>query len=431
MKYKIFWLLILLPTISFAADSSTIGGQLDDLIALFQKTSITWVSPMQLIAVQIFAIVFIPETAWLLIKSFLENNYGRMWTLLGIRIVTAGFFMYWIQHPEIFHGIIQFFAQAGAKASGFTFTPDGTFTLKPSMIINYYQTIDNSVSKALETAGLTDIGVIFSVSIQLLITEFALIIIALILTVTLLEANIVICGGIALLGFAGSNWTISYFQSYLKYAIGIAIKFMVICLLMGMFQHILQTQIDQFTHVCHDGVCPIREVGHAFGQTLVLVVVITYLAYKVPEMASSMLSGTLNMNFAGLLAAASGVMAGSKVGAGAAGSAIGAAGKVISAGTALATGKGAGELIKSGLKTLSNKLTGSTPTDEIGSGGSTSSMKDKLGLAGENLKAAGGHAKSSFGKMANAAQHGKNMSADLGRGGGVNTGAGPNIGHGK
>lgn len=406
-------ILLLCPLTCLADD--LLASSLDKLVTLFQGASENWVNPMQSIAFQIFAILFVPNTCWVLIKKFLENDYGRMWAILGIRIVSAGFFLYWIYHPALFFAIVQFFSQAGAKASNFNFNPNGTFTLKPSTIINYYQVIDFSVNKALSGASITDFGLQLMVTIQEIIVELALIIMALILMITLLESYIVTCGGICLLGFAGSDWTISYFQSFLKYTIAVGVKFMVICLLMGVFQGVLTATMSGFTQVCNANTCSLSSLAHVFAQASVTIIVITYLAYKVPEIASSMLSGTINTNFAGLATAASGILAASKGGAGSIASAGGLAGKMISASSALTTGKSAGEWMKHGAQAIKDKASGNNSNVEGSMGsGSKPTMAEKASKAWGILKGGSGNVKSGFGQMANAAQHGNRMSQSLG-----------------
>src|SRR3990167_6889226 len=58
-------------------------------------------------------------------------------------------------------------------------------------------------------------------------------IIAYALMKTLLQAYFLLYVGFILTGFAGSSWTASYWQSYVKSISEIAIKFLAMCLIMG------------------------------------------------------------------------------------------------------------------------------------------------------------------------------------------------------
>lgn len=141
-------LLFMLPICAFASGYPyKIGSIFDDIVSLVGTTSAKWQSPMKMMAIQIFSMFFIPETIWIILKKFLEGDIGRAWTLFFLRMITGGFYFYWITHPEIFFGIIQYFANTGSKASGFTISGTGDFSVKPSDIMNSF----GPVSKALST----------------------------------------------------------------------------------------------------------------------------------------------------------------------------------------------------------------------------------------------------------------------------------------
>ena len=108
IKKLLLVLLFMLPICAFASSYPyKIGSIFDDMVSLVGTTSTKWQSPMKLMAIQIFSIFFIPETLWIIIKKILEGDIGRAWTLFFLRMITGGFYFYWITNPEIYFGIIQ------------------------------------------------------------------------------------------------------------------------------------------------------------------------------------------------------------------------------------------------------------------------------------------------------------------------------------
>ncbi len=453
LKRIIVALMFFLPVLCYA---NALGQIFDDIVRMVGSTSRNWLTPMQQMAIQIFSIFFLPETIWMILKKYLEGDIGRAYSLFFIRMITGGFYFYWITHPEIFFGIVQYFATAGAKASGFTISTTGDFSVKPSDVMNYFGNVSDAIGGQLgEINGIRDgITILFS-GFEILIVLLCLIVIALMLTVTELETYVVCCGGIGLAGFAGSSWTMGYFQSYLRFVVAVGVKMMFMCLVLGM----LGSHIEHFSSamsICaNPRVCSLGRFTNELTVGVIDCIVLTYLSYHIPNLASSLLSGNLNMNYAGLLGAAGaiGAAAAAPVAAGSsavkAGASInGAAGALIkglgrSGGGASggpSGGSGSGGAANDGtspgvtpqssgsasgaMNNSNQSVSSSTIGAAGGSGGvSSSDAPGRLQNAGNKTKAAGGHMRNAFGHMANMAQ----KSAP--KGGGVESGRGPDIGH--
>ncbi len=332
---------LIIPNLVFA--DSTAGQILDAICQDVQNHGATWQSTMMSAGVTIFGMFWTAETSWKLAKGYLEGNYGKLWSLLLLRIITGAFFFYWVKHPDIWQGIIQYFTDLGAKAGSFNMgTNSGSWTVKPSALLNNIDIINNKVLDYVDNARWTDIPRELMILIDCLIIDVAILAMTIMLTITLLQSYIVLSGGIALTGFAGSSWTMSYFQSYLRYAIGIGITFMVLCLLLGMFNDHINQMVTNIS-TAQDA----KAIMTAFFEALIKSLLFAALVILTPSMASSMLSGTINAGIqAAIAVGGAAVMGGSgmlKSMGGAANTGKG----IMDSITNLATGKSSGELIKS------------------------------------------------------------------------------------
>jgi P-type conjugative transfer protein TrbL len=70
-------------------------------------------------------------------------------------------------------------------------------------------------------------------AITALLSFIAFVVIAGQLALTLIEMYVIIGGGVLLLGFAGSRWTIPFAERYLSSAVAVGIKLFVLYLIIG------------------------------------------------------------------------------------------------------------------------------------------------------------------------------------------------------
>lgn len=418
MKKIILAIIFCLPVLSHA---NVLGKIFDDIIQVIGTTSHAWLTPMQKMAIEIFAIFFVPETVWMIIKKNLEGDIGRAYSLFLIRMVTGGLYLYWITHPEIFFGIVQYFALAGAKASGFTISPTGDFSIKPSDVMNYFGSVSDAIGNQLsEINGIRDGLTILFAGFEILIVLMCLIMISLMLTVTELETYVVCCGGIGLVGFAGSSWTMGYFQSYLRFVVAVGVKMMFMCLILGLLGGHIQHFSTAMATCANPNLCTVGHFANELTVGVIDCIVLTYLSYHIPNLASSLLSGNLNMNYAGLMTAATAIGAAATAPAAAAVSSVKAATGMAGAISTIFKGKDNASQ-GSGLGSTSEKSNSSSISSSGSGGVSSGEAPGKLQNAGDKTKAAGGHMKNAFGHMANMAQK------TLPKNGGVDSGRGPSL----
>lgn len=425
MGKRILFFVLLLPVFCHA---DSLGQIFDDLINIFGSNAKTWVTPMQQVALQIFALLFFPETIWIVTKkAFFEGDHGKATTLFFLRIISGGFFVYWIMNPDIFFAIPQYFAQAGSKVGGFSVTPTGDFSIMPSAIMNLYGNFTDALSgQMVSINGIRDIATLLYIVFLSLIVMFCLTIISLMLTVTIIETYIVICGALGLVGFVGSSWTISYFQSYLRFVIALGVKLMLMCLITGFFISRVQRLALEVSICSNANVCSAGKYASTLGSGCILLIVFAYLIYHIPNLASSALSGNLNMNYGGIGSAAAAITAAAASPITVASAATRSAASIGSA--AYSVGKAGAALIKGSDGTPALSDSGGSAS----SSSSTTEPKSKLAKAAERLKNASSHmsvagqqTRNSFGQMANTAQKAAKV---IPRSGGVDAGRGPNIG---
>lgn len=158
----------------------------------------------------------------------------------------------------------------------------------------------------------------------------AYVVVAVQLAITLIESFIVIGGGILMLGFTGSRWTMSFGERFFGYAVSIGVKLLTLYLIVGLGSTMTTAIMDHISTIAaanggHLGFTDFLGVGGAS-------VAYGAIGYLVPGLAGTMLNGSPSLSMSNMSAAGKG-MASAPVGAtlsagaaGARGMALGAAG---------------------------------------------------------------------------------------------------------
>ncbi len=323
-KVAVLLIFILTSNIALATPAmcsmSATGGLLDTFLQSYYEASQSWLTTLAPIAIKMFWFWFTCEFLWqLTFKKILTNDIHKLYIFFVIRIFTAYFFAQCFVNPDFYMGIIEYFTNLGAQTGGFSVTPDSGNpfgTLSPSGIINIGLCSWNSLFAFLgSNVGWTSMlnAMIYAlpmVFMTLLITMVA-IIMALALVMLALESYIVLFGGFILCGFAGSGWTQSYWQKYLSYVGGIAIRFFVMCLILSIMQSQLNTLFTSIVSAS-SGTDYVKLIG-VFFNTLICMVINAFIVLKVPAMAASMLSGQVSGGLGDFIQGASMVMSGASM----------------------------------------------------------------------------------------------------------------------
>jgi type IV secretion system protein TrbL len=200
---------------------------LNDMGLAYANASAGWLQILLPIAQNLFLFLATLELAWSGIWWALAKRHEDVILIPILRRVVQLMFFYslLLLAPQWIPTIIGSFAHAGQLASGFgSLDPDSVLQQGISIQIAMY-------SKVALVLAVGPPAMLVHIPALLFVLSFA--VIAGTLLVTLIESFLVIGGGVLLLGFAASRWTITFAEGYLLYAVRVGVKLFVIYLLIG------------------------------------------------------------------------------------------------------------------------------------------------------------------------------------------------------
>ncbi len=272
------------------------GGVFDSLMSQFCNAAATWEIYINPIAKKIFYILFGMEFMWqLTVRKIFAGDVEKLWVFFFTRSVLGFFFAKYLVDVNLYKQIIEYFASLGGMFGGFTLnlTPGHNFgTLGPSEVISNFACIADSIHQATDSTGAFEyLTLKFSLAIMLVLLLVILVYIAFYLMKVILQAYFLLYAGFILTGFAGSSWTMSFWQRYLQAIIGMSVKFLAVCFLFG----VLNIQIKSWAADISTAT-NIISLGSIILKTLGSAMIIGLLAHQLPEWAASTLAGSINMN---------------------------------------------------------------------------------------------------------------------------------------
>jgi type IV secretion system protein TrbL len=264
---------------------------LNDITHQYQAATMGWYNYLFPIANHIFASLAVIEIALSGISWTIEkHDISSLWMEFLKRILFIGFFYAVLLHANVWiPAIIKSFMLIGSGASHIT-------KLDPTSIFEQGMSIANSVLIPLEKKSILTDGFAFVIgSAAALIVALSFAVIAGELVVTLVESYLVVGAGILFLGFGSSRWTTSFATKFLNYALSVGCKLFFLYLIVGVGANLAQEWKQMIIEGGYTNMTPFLEV---IGGSLVFV----FITWTIPNKASSLLSGTFNSSFAGLLA---------------------------------------------------------------------------------------------------------------------------------
>ena len=301
---------------------------LDSMANTFQVASSGWMTNAQGYAKSLFLGLAGLEFAWAAIQYTLKKgDLPDFLASVTLKVMGIGFFYSLLMEAPIWiPAVMNSFSQAGAAIGG-----NGGIPMTPSAIIDQGIGIASQMVSSLNQSNTSSLGVgkiissggaslgnfmlsaiVIGISGLLVMAAFTLV--AIQLLVTLIESYIVIGGGMLMLGFLGSRWTLPFGEKYFGYAVSVGIKLFVLDLLVGAGGSLANTIVHH-----------IQTLGHPPGFTDVMAVGAASMGYGVlgfmaPGLAGSMMNGSPGLSMGNAATAASGI-AGSGVSAAAKGGA--------------------------------------------------------------------------------------------------------------
>lgn len=277
------------------------SGILSDITNSYKTASAGWTTVMLGYANRLFWMLAAIEFAWSGITWALEKDSMNAWTAALIKkIMSIGFFYAILLNANTWvPAIIDSLRQAGQTAGG---SGGG---LAPSDIVDTGIATASQMLTGIKDMSLwDDFGTIIIAGLAAIAIVIAFVIIAAQLMVALIESYIVVSAGMLFLGFGGSRWTTDFTQKFISYAMATGVKLMMLYLIVGLGINQADTWAGMLASASKDGY--VNNVFAVLGGSLVL----CYLAFQIPGMAASMLSGAPTLTAGGLGATAAAVAGG-------------------------------------------------------------------------------------------------------------------------
>ena len=214
------------------------GGVLDSLVSQFGMAASGWQTEVNPIARRMFFILFGMEFMWhLVVKKIFAGDIEKLWVFFFTRSVLCFFFARYVIDVAIYQQIIEYFAGIGSRVGGYTLnlTPGNNFsTLGPSEVLSNFACITDTIHTVSDgTGSVSYLTLKLTLALMQVMLLIVLILIAFSLIKIILQTYFLLYAGFILTGFAGSSWTMSFWQRYLQAVFGISIKFLAICFLLG------------------------------------------------------------------------------------------------------------------------------------------------------------------------------------------------------
>lgn len=375
---RAYWLGFAFLFLAVAIPAYAGPNVLDDVGQTYKDASGGWGDVLVPIAKSLFMKLALIELLWSGIWWVIERDDPNQVLVALLRKIMPLMFFWAIllNFDSWIPAVIDSFSLAGQKAGKLP-------ALTPSSVLDRGLEVATTVTNAASAiglfsgnaskfilAGLAALGILLCFGV-----------IAGQMLVTLIESYIVVSGGVLFLGFAGSRWTTTFSEKYISYAVGVGVKLFVTYLIIGAGQHVSDTWAAKITT---------DMVVSDYLSILVGALVYMFLAWQIPSLASSMLSGTVSMTL-GAAAATAGTMAAGAAGAaglaqaGLASGANSVAGAVQAGNAAIShgqagggniaqvTGSALGALATAGAQAVGETIRG------FGSGTSGSSLAQRIG----------------------------------------------------
>lgn len=304
---------------AFLTNQSFAGGVFDTIINGFSGATSKWQGKFLPIAQYIFWTISLLEfTYQLAFKKLLPGEINKLWVFVVTRVVLITLMAQFVLNINVYSGIIDWLIHLGALVGGVDLSTTGT-TIKYS-VSELWGTLWNMWAPTL--AVLVGAGTASSVALPalggfLFNIAFAILIVMLIMCsivmLTLIEAYFVLFGGMFLMGFAGSSWTMNYWQKYLSYVAAVGVRLMFTSLVLGVLS--VQWTDTSWLHpitktsLLTDPGDVLQNLISMLGVFFFdMIILITF-----PSKAAAMLNGAVNAGLGEAFGAAAMAMSGGKM----------------------------------------------------------------------------------------------------------------------
>ncbi len=337
---------LLAAALLFAPDTFAGTTGASSVSQTFIQATTGWYSALKTIAEEIFYSLFGIDFVYLVAQWLIGGkDVHEIFTSFLKKLITIGvFFSILLNGHALIGWVINGFKQSGVNAAGQPHTGIGWILTTGWQIfvtciegpVNTSGGVGSFLWNMVTSGGTTAISTLIGALVGLIvgiIAILALIYLALEYLAIQLEAALVASVGIIMMGFAGSRWTVQHAEGYLKYALSVGIRLMVLVIWVAFIENSSTSIINNLlAGVKQSGGTNIRTTLDAYANVLIFVLLVAWMAKKLPSLAASVMTGSSSLSGGELVA--SGVAAAAVVGAAA-----------VTGGAALAgAGGGAGAL---------------------------------------------------------------------------------------
>lgn len=250
MKKLLLLCLLLMATTIANADGTLNTTYIASIMSLAESK---WLPIVTANSIKIFTILWALETFTTCItnKFFDFTKTKELFRFLAVRIAFMSVFTVILMKPDLYLGIIQLFVKMGQ--SGMSGMQGGSSTgyagLDAGWVWHQYAQWFNNAVPALMADAKFSPSEILSLGFAEIIYMLCTIYISFLVIMMNIEITCIIFGALILTGFAGSDWTKKWWDSYLGMVISMGLKIMLFCFLYAGLENILAYKDGKAGHV--------------------------------------------------------------------------------------------------------------------------------------------------------------------------------------
>lgn len=256
------------------------------ILASYDNSAYNWSVLASHLAERLFMLLVVINLSWSAAIWMLQKD-DPMGLLVNFfrKVIAMAFFLMIIRYFEDWiPAIYQSLRQAGEYMAGVD-------RLHPSDIVRQGIHLASTIMNVSHSGGLLEKigGALFNVAVALLVF-LSFLGVAIQITLVIIGGKIILAGGMVMLGFAGSKWTMDFAQKYLAAAIHIGLKLLFLTLIVGLGQDLSPMWASNIQNT------PPENLLQAFLAVLASSLLFFFLSWRIPEMGASLLAGSLSMN---------------------------------------------------------------------------------------------------------------------------------------
>lgn len=299
-NHKLLLCLFLLFFSSIVLADPPAAGMLDAVDAGFSKLQKPWFDVIRGFAFSLFWKLAILDFAWTAITWVRDRKeFGEITASFSSKIFSFLFFLTLLKMADSWIPfIIESFMHIGQTAANTSnITPDGVLLFGLKVALTLFQQL-------LELKMHEIMFMVMPMTLVAIIVVLGYVTVAGQLLITLIESYICIGGGVIMLGFGGSKWTADMASSYIKYAVGVGIKLMILYLVIGAGM----TLFSETNILASSNTGNPFELIKAGLVILAEAFIFAVLCWQIPSMASAMATGSPSMSLGSVASTATALL---------------------------------------------------------------------------------------------------------------------------